>query len=257
MAIDDAVVEKEWPSGTLGQHLSALYDHYGPQNWWPAQSRFEVITGAYLTQNTSWRNVELAIKNLRQARVLHVRGMRALSIRKLEQLIRPSGYFRQKARRLKFFIRFLDNFYGGSLDRMFRQPTTKLRGELLALEGVGPETADSILLYAGGHPVFVVDAYTRRIFEQRHRAIADAGTVDYEQLRSTIEKAVYLNLLPNWNPETAVKNSRHLPSRVSLARRSDAARIFNELHAVIVRTGNDHCRTLAKCDGCPLQRFLS
>src|SRR5215471_19844545 len=126
----------------IAQYYKTLLRRWGPQNWWPAQSRFEVVVGAFLTQNTAWTNVEKAIANLRRARVLHVKGIREIPLPKLEQLIRSSGYFRQKARKLKNFIEFLDSKYSGSLDRMFAQPTGKLRSELLALNGVGPETAD-------------------------------------------------------------------------------------------------------------------
>src|SRR5437764_10526585 len=164
-----------------------LFGAWGRQNWWPAQSRFEVIVGAYLTQNTAWTNVEKAMTNLRRARVLSVKGLRGIGQAELEQLVRPSGYFRQKAQKVKTFIQFLDTHYGGSLDRMFAQPTGKLRSELLDLNGVGPETADSILLYGGNHPVFVVDAYTRRILE-RHGIVHPKTT--YEEIRSLIENAI-------------------------------------------------------------------
>lgn len=140
-----------------------LFQAWGPQHWWPARARLEVIVGAYLTQNTSWTNVERALRRLRSAGLLNLRAMREVSLAKLESQIRSAGYFRQKAQRLKRFVAFLDDHYGGSLTRMFAQPTAKLRQELLALNGVGPETADSMLLYAGQHPVFVVDAYTRRM----------------------------------------------------------------------------------------------
>jgi len=143
--------------------------------------------GAYLTQNTSWTNVERALDNLRRAHVLSIRGMRRTPLAKLEKLIRSSGYFRQKAQRLKTFVRFLDERYGGSLARMFTQPAEKLRVELLALNGVGPETADSILLYAGNHPVFVVDAYTRRILERHELVPAKAG---YDEIRRLFERAL-------------------------------------------------------------------
>jgi len=143
--------------------------------------------GAYLTQNTSWRNVEIAMRNLRTARVLSVEGIRNISISRLERLIRSSGYFRQKARKLKTFVRFVDQKYGGSLTKMLAQPTEKLREELLSLNGVGPETADSILLYAGQHPVFVVDAYTRRL-AVRHGILNEKAS--YEEFRSLFERAL-------------------------------------------------------------------
>jgi len=141
------------PEEHIRGYFEALYEHWGRQHWWPAHSGFEVIVGAYLTQNTSWTNVERALASLRAARALSVAGIRRTPLRKIERLIRSAGYFRQKARRLKLFVRFLDERYSGSLAKMFAEPTAKLRQELLALEGIGPETADSILLYAGNHPV--------------------------------------------------------------------------------------------------------
>jgi endonuclease III related protein len=225
---------------------------YGPQNWWPAQSRFEVIVGAYLTQNTNWSNVERAMDNLRRARVLSVKGIRELPLGRLQKLVRPSGYFRQKAIKLKTFIRFLDNNYSGSLDRMFAQPTEKLRAELLALNGVGPETADSILLYSGNHPVFVVDAYTRRIFE-RHGVIT--AKTKYEEIRASIEQAVG-GADPASLTTTNGSDPRHPVSRMSRMSRSELAQHYNELHALIVRVGNQYCRKTAKCEECPLREFL-
>ena len=171
----------------------ALFRVWGPQHWWPAETRFEVIVGAYLTQNTAWTNVELALANLRQADVLSVEGIRKASLRRLERLIRPSGYFHQKAARLKIFVRFLDKNHEGSLDHFFAQPTDQLREELLSLNGVGPETADSILLYAGNHPVFVVDAYTRRILD-RHGILPEK--TDYEEIRELFQRA----LAPDGSP---------------------------------------------------------
>ena len=159
----------------------------GPQHWWPAGSAFEVVLGAYLTQNTAWTNVELAMNNLRAAGVLSVSGIRGTTVEELEALVRPAGYFRQKAARLKNFVAHLDARYEGSLETMFAQPPEALRKELLGLNGIGPETADSILLYAASREVFVVDAYTRRIFE-RHR-LAHAGT-GYEEIRAAVESAL-------------------------------------------------------------------
>ena len=148
------------PAEEIRNYYSALSRAWGAQHWWPAETQFEVIVGAYLTQNTAWTNVERALANLRRANLLSVEGIRAVRLPRLQRLIRPSGYFRQKAKRLKMFVAFLDDRYEGSLPEMFSQPTEKLREELLGLNGIGPETADSILLYAGNHPVFVVDAYT-------------------------------------------------------------------------------------------------
>ena len=231
----------------------ALLARWGPQNWWPAQSRFEVIVGAYLTQNTNWTNVEKAMANLRRARALSIQGIRDVNIRQLEQLIRPSGYFRQKAVKLKTFIRYLDSSYSGSLDRMFAQPTEKLRSELLALHGVGPETADSVLLYAGNHPVFVVDAYTRRILE-RHGMIS--AKTSYDEIRRLIENAVSTAEPESMSVDELGDDPRHPVSRMSIMSRSELAQHYNELHALIVRTGNLYCRSTPKCEGCPLQKFL-
>jgi endonuclease-3 related protein len=217
-----------------------------------------VIVGAYLTQNTNWSNVEKALLNLRRARLLSVTGIRNATLANLEALVRPSGYFRQKARNLKTFIAFLDQQYSGSLSRMFAQPTEKLRAELLALNGVGPETADSILLYAGNHPVFVVDAYTRRVLE-RH-GIIGAGSknskTSYEEIRSLIEHAVSNAETGSLVASSTASDPRHAISRMSSATRGALAQHYNELHALIVRVGNNYCRTKPNCEGCPLQSFL-
>ena len=237
----------------ITSHYTAMLSHYGPQNWWPAQSRFEVIVGAYLTQNTNWSNVEKAMANLRRARMLSLSAMRKAPVADLETMVRPSGYFRQKARNLKTFISFLDKHYSGSLSRMFSTPTEKLRAELLALNGVGPETADSILLYAGNHPVFVVDAYTRRILE-RHGIIL--GKTKYEEIRALMEQAITGAKNESLVVHAPRSSPRHKVSRMSSASRSELAQHYNELHALIVRVGNQHCRTKASCEGCPLQNFL-
>lgn len=159
----------------------------GAQHWWPAGSAFEVVVGAYLTQNTTWTNVERAMNNLGGAGVLSISGIRNIGLEKLEQLVRPAGYFRQKAARLKLFVGHLDAKYGGSLAAMFARPTEALREELLGLAGIGPETADAILLYAAGGEVFVVDSYTRRIFERHGLAKAEAG---YEEIRLMVQQAL-------------------------------------------------------------------
>jgi endonuclease-3 related protein len=233
-------------------YYRVLLSRYGPQNWWPAQSRFEVIVGAYLTQNTNWTNVEKAMANLRRARALSLNAMRELPLTNLEELVRPSGYFRQKAKKLKTFIAFLDRKYSGSLDRMFAQPTEKLRAELLELNGVGPETADSILLYAGNHPVFVVDAYTRRILE-RHGIIA--AKTGYEEIRSLVEQALSNAEAGSLRVKQG-SDPRHPVSRMSRAARGALAQHYNELHALIVRVGNQLCRATPDCEGCPLKNFL-
>ncbi|HEY7403956.1 MAG TPA: hypothetical protein VIB39_10570 [Candidatus Angelobacter sp.] len=239
--------------GEITKYYTALFSHYGPQNWWPARSRFEVIVGAYLTQNTNWGNVEKAIANLRRERALSLSAMREMPLRRLETLVRPSGFFRQKARKLKAFIAFLDKKYSGSLTRMFSQSTEKLRPELLALNGVGPETADSILLYAGNHPVFVVDAYTRRVLG-RHRVIA--AKAGYEEIRALVEGEIGGASAKELNAAERGADPRHKISRMSQAQRSHLSQHYNELHALIVRVGNHYCRSTARCEGCPLKIFL-
>jgi endonuclease III related protein len=228
-----------------------LLRHYGPQNWWPAQSRFEVIVGAYLTQNTNWSNVEKAMANLRRAKVLSVSRLREIPVEELEVLIRPSGYFRQKAARIKTFIAWLDEFYGGSLDRMFAQSTQVLREQLLALNGVGPETADSILLYGGGHESFVVDSYTRRLL-QRHQLLP-ARNAKYDEIRQAFEAAIDQSWMAELGEE---RNPRHQPSAASRRNRPPLAQVYNEVHAGLVRIGNEYCRSVARCDECPLRKFL-
>jgi endonuclease-3 related protein len=237
----------------IPQYYTALLARYGPQNWWPARSRFEVIVGAYLTQNTNWSNVEKAMTNLRGARLLSISAMRKAPIAKLQALVRPSGYFRQKARNLKTFIAFLDRQYSGSLTRMFAGPTGKLRTELLELNGVGPETADSILLYAGNHPVFVVDAYTRRVL-LRHGIIGQK--TPYEEICGMIEQAISSSAAESLVVKNPTSDPRHPVSRMSSSARSALAQHYNELHALIVRVGNHYCRTKPNCEGCPLQPFL-
>jgi endonuclease III related protein len=245
------------------QYYRALYRAWGAQHWWPAETCFEVIVGAYLTQNTAWKNVELALANLRSAKALSVDGIRRVSLAKLEQLLRPSGYFRQKAKRLKTFVAFLDKKYCkkycGSLDRLFSQPTSQLREELLSLNGVGPETADSILLYAGNHPVFVVDAYTRRVLD-RHE-ILPANT-DYEDIRKLFEQA--LEPVAQEQPaeiaaqlESGIRGAAHPPSAMSTAARTPLVQVYNEMHGLIVGVGKNYCRkTKAACEQCPLRPFL-
>ena len=240
-------------------YYRTLFSAWGRQHWWPAQSRFEMIVGAYLTQNTSWTNVEKALGNLRKARLLAIRGIRRTPQPDLEQLIRPAGYFRQKAQRLKTFVSFLDARYGGSLVRMFTRPTAELRDELLSLNGVGPETADSSLLYAGNHPVFVVDAYTKRILE-RHGIVSSAA--GYDEIRQLFEQALS-GALPSkrsldGDPAPVVgRGSRHPPSRMSTVRRSALVQTFNEMHGLIVGVGKTYClKSQPQCEHCPLQMFL-
>lgn len=252
-SLDHQITRSQSTQSQLPSYYTALLARYGPQNWWPARSRFEVIVGTYLTQNTNWSNVEKALISLRRARRLSISAMRELPLDELETLVRPSGYFRQKARNLKTFIAFLDRQYSGSLSRMFAEPTEKLRAELLELNGVGPETADSILLYAGNHPVFVVDAYTRRVL-LRHGIIHEK--TGYEEIRAMIEQAVSGSEARSLVVKDAGSDPRHPVSRMSSSLRTELAQHYNELHALIVRVGNHYCRAKPMCEGCPLQAFL-
>ena len=244
----------------LRQYYRTLYRAWGAQHWWPAETRFEVIVGAYLTQNTAWTNVELALINLRQAHILSIEGIRRVPVRRLERLIRSSGYFRQKVARLKTFVAFLDQQYGGSLDQLFAQPTGKLREELLGLNGVGPETADSILLYAGNHPVFVVDAYTRRILG-RHGILPEKA--DYEDIRELFQRSLETVALDPKSAllapqlESGIGPATHRPSAMSTAARTVLAQVYNEMHGLMVGVGKHYCKkSQPQCDGCPLQKFL-
>lgn len=197
-----------------------LFEAFGPQQWWPARTRFEVIVGAILTQNTTWANVERAVENLRKARLLNLKALAAASTQRLYPFLRPTGYYRIKARRLKAAINFLSERYQENLNRFFKEPLCSARPRLLSVKGIGPETADSILLYAGKKPVFVVDAYTRRIFERLrilHRGDSYEG----------IQRLFMANL----------------PRRTGL---------YNEYHALIVRLGKDVCRKKPRCEICPL-----
>lgn len=243
-------------------YYRALFRAWGRQHWWPAQSRFEVIVGAYLTQNTAWTNVEKALANLRAARLLSANGIRRASLAELERLIRPAGYFRQKAKRLKILVAFLDRQYDGSLAKLFARPTDKLREELLNLHGIGPETADSILLYAGNHPVFVVDAYTRRILA-RHEILPEK--TDYEKIRKLFERAlapVAQSVADSGDGgkqrlEKGFAGATHPPSAMSTAKRTALAQVYNEMHGLIVGVGKHYCKkSQARCDECPLQTFL-
>lgn len=243
-------------------YYDALYDAWGPQHWWPARTRFEVIVGAYLTQNTSWRNVEIALRRLRAANRLSLAAVRNTPVRQLEAIIRPAGYFRQKADRLKTFVAFVDHRYRGSLRRLFAQPAQKLRQELLSLKGIGPETADSILLYAGQHPVFVVDTYTRRILE-RH-GIAPANS-KYEELQKLVQHAlasVYKTSFiksrrANHELDQRFRPVAHSPSPMSFAQRTPLTQVYNEMHGLIVGVGKHYCfRSKPNCAQCPLRKYL-
>ena len=200
-----------------------LYDAFGPQHWWPGDTRIEIITGAILTQNTNWTNVEKAINNLKAVDCLSAEKLHNIELSKLAELIRPAGYYNVKAKRLKNFLYWLFENYDGNLTELENLNTGQFREELLAVKGIGRETADSILLYAFERPVFVVDAYTARI-TIRHRLIEPDA--DYEQLRYLFES--------------------NLPEDIQL---------FNEYHALLVRTGKEFCRPKAKCPSCPLEKL--
>ena len=209
----------------LSSYYDALFAACGPQHWWPGRTRFEIIVGAILTQSTSWTNVERAIRNLRAARLLSPAAVLRAPSAKLAQLLRPSGYFRQKTKTLKSFVKFLFDTHGGSLSKMFATATPRLREQLLDLRGIGPETADSILLYAGKHSVFVVDAYTHRILERHGQA---HPKLSYDEIRNLFESSL-----------------------------SPDHQLFNEFHALIVHTGKHHChKKNPACSRCPLQPFL-
>ncbi|MCF6266118.1 MAG: endonuclease III domain-containing protein [Desulfuromusa sp.] len=204
----------------LQRTYQKLLDYYGTRNWWPAETPFEVIVGAILTQNTNWKNVEKAIANLRQVDALTLEVILNLELAALEQLIRPSGFFRQKAERLQFFCRYLQEYHQGSLDHLFNRKLNLVREELLRLKGIGPETADSILLYAGQRPSFVVDAYTYRLFG---RLGALSGKEKYSEVRDFFMS--------------------HLPQDIQL---------YNEYHALIVIHCKDFCRKKPLCSNCPI-----
>ncbi len=255
------MVRQEAKQAQIRNYYRALFRAWGAQHWWPAHTQFEMIVGAYLTQNTAWTNVEQALANLRKARVLSLKGIRNISLAELEQLIRPAGYFRQKAERIKLFVDFLDRKYKGSLRKLFARPTKELREELLSLKGIGPETADSILLYAGSHPVFVVDAYTRRILE-RHQILPEITS--YEEIRELFEHALtpeaesVAREEPVAQPLPAgIRGAAHPPSALSTAKRTGLAQVYNEMHGLIVGVGKNYCRkSHPRCDECPLQPFL-
>ncbi len=198
-----------------------LFKSFGKQYWWPGDTDFEIVIGAILTQNTNWGNVEKAIKNLKEAKVFTPRKLHEIDIKRLAELIRPSGYFNVKARRLKHFIEWLFLKYNGSLPKMFKQDYATLREELLSVNGIGRETADSILLYAARKPTFVIDAYTKRVLV-RHELIPE--DYEYEEMKAFFEE--------------------NLPEDVSL---------YNEYHALLVRVGKYYCKPKEQCEECPLK----
>lgn len=206
----------------LKEMYKRMYEALGPQGWWPGETPFEVCVGAILTQNTNWQNVERAIDNLKKRGLLSPQALYELPEGILAELIRPAGYYRVKARRLKNFIRFLVEDFEGDLAKLFALPLEEARQALLKVSGIGPETADSILLYAGEKPTFVIDAYTRRILLRHGLATEDMG---YEDLREMF--------------------MRHLPEDPAL---------YNEYHALLVAVGKNFCRPQnPRCEDCPLK----
>ena len=201
-----------------------LLNRYGPQHWWPAQTRLEMMLGAILTQNTAWSNVEKAIANLKSVQALHFDALEKASRNEIAEWIRPAGYYNQKAEYIKAMVSTIRNRFDGSLERLFSLETPALRRELLSWKGVGPETADSILLYAGQRAVFVVDAYTRRVCS-RHGWCSKKASYD----------------------TVAALFTDHLPAEVQ---------DYNEYHALIVRVCKEHCKTKPQCRGCPLEPLL-
>ncbi len=208
----------------LMEIYTVLLDYFGHRGWWPGTTRFEIIIGAILTQNTAWKNVEKAIANLKKEKQLSYKGLSSISIEKLAELIRPSGYYNQKALKIKAFLAFLKESYEGNVSLMFRQDPKVLREELLNIKGVGPETADSILLYAGEHLSFVIDLYTYRVLT-RHGWVEDE--IDYHGMKDFFED--------------------RLPNNVEL---------YKDYHAQLVAVGHKFCRKTPKCDECPLKPFL-
>lgn len=212
-------------SAPLHEAYDLLHAAFGPQSWWPGETPLEVLVGAVLVQNTAWKNVERAIDNLREAGALSLDGLHGLAQEELEELIRPAGCYRVKARRLRNVIDFIHERYEGSLERMFAAGLLSLREQLLEIHGIGPETADSILLYAGGLATFVVDAYTVRV-------LARHGWIDSEADYHAVQEEF----------------QRQLP---------DDPALFNEYHALLVEVGKRHCKkSAALCAGCPLEPLL-
>lgn len=212
-------------SKTLKRYYDKLRQNFGPQHWWPGDGPFEVMVGAVLTQNTNWGNVEKAINNLKEAGELSPTAIYKMRQDKLARLIRPSGYFNIKAKRLKGLIKWFVDRFDGDIQKMFSQDLQGLREELLSVKGVGPETADSILLYAGNLPSFVVDTYTYRVLV-RHQLIFEEST--YDDIKSFFED--------------------NLPEDIAM---------YNEYHALLVQVGKTYCKPREpSCEDCPLNEFL-
>ncbi len=203
----------------LQEIYSALFQSFGPQHWWPGETPFEVMIGAILTQQTAWKNVEIAIGNLKEANLLDVEPLHKASIKRIEEVVRPTGFYRQKSKSVKNFINFLMEEYQGDLEKMFGEDGQELRKKLLSVKGIGYETADSILLYACEKPFFVVDAYTKRAL----RRLEMIETDSYEQIRTFFEDSLPRNL-----------------------------DLYKEFHALLVELGKRYCRPKPICEECPL-----
>ncbi len=202
----------------------ALFRRWGPQYWWPAEDPLEMMIGAILTQNTSWKNVEKAITNLKCHNALDIHVLDRVRVDELASWLKPAGYFNMKAARVKSFICYLKESWGADVTAFLAQETSVLRSSLLGVKGIGPETADSIILYAAHRPVFVVDAYTRRVMERHGWALPD---LSYDALAALFNQT--------------------LPAHTEL---------YNEYHALIVKLGKEHCKSRPQCDRCPLEPYL-
>lgn len=201
-----------------------LYAHFGPQHWWPAKTRLEVMVGAVLTQNAAWSNVEKAIANLKREKMLSFKKLLQLKNTQLAKLIRPAGYFNVKTKRLKYLLDFIQKTYGGKITNMIKVPLPELRGQLLTVNGIGKETADSILLYALEKPIFVIDAYTKRALSRHHLMREDGSYDDFQGIFS-----------------------QHLKKEI---------KIFNEYHALLVRLSKEYCKKKQpQCCRCPLKNL--
>ncbi len=220
-------LESEQKNKITKKALIKIYDllsnEFGPQHWWPGDTPFEVAIGAILTQNTNWGNVEKAINNLKKSRALSAKALYKIQAKRLASLIRPAGYYNIKSKRIRAFLKFLTNHYRGSMKKMGALETGDLRQQLLDVHGIGPETADSILLYALEKPAFVIDAYTKRVLE-RHNIVSKKAT--YHEMQELFHKNLSMD-----------------------------TQMFNEFHALFVKVGKDHCRPKPKCEGCPLEQL--
>ncbi len=212
---------KEVNTDSYTEAYRLLYDHFGPQDWWPGDTPFEIMVGAILTQNTNWSNVQKAINNLKSENLLNYQSLSQLSSDEIAQWIRPAGYYNLKARRLRNFLDMVANIYQGELDLFIEDDLNRTRDNLLAVNGIGPETADSILLYACGHPIFVIDLYTHRVFS-RHNLVMEE--TDYATMQNIFMDHLLLDL-----------------------------QLYNEFHALIVRVAKAYCKkTKPLCEKCPL-----